>query len=87
MIKYYIPVFIFFLVLFWLIYFQPNKQSLKKVNSKVAISAFCLGVFIEFLQATLTTSRFADVYDVLANTVGIVLALVAYQQYIKIKTN
>jgi len=35
----------------------------------------CYGVLIEILQETLTKDRSADLFDVIANTVGIILAI------------
>lgn len=46
-----------------------------KVLLIVAIIAFLLGVSVEVLQGTLTLDRYADIYDVLANTTGILVGI------------
>ena len=50
-----------------------------KLNKKQAITrggllAFVFGIIIELLQSMLTNIRASDSYDVLANTLGIILA-------------
>lgn len=48
------------------------------INKKAIIYAFvwavCFGISIEILQETMTDSRALDVYDVLANTLGALMA-------------
>jgi VanZ family protein len=41
------------------------------------------GIIIEVLQGTLTIYRSASLLDVLANTVGIILAMVLFKQFYK----
>jgi len=43
------------------------------------IAPFIYGLFIEFLQYSITTTRSASIWDVFANTIGIVLALLNYK--------
>ena len=60
----------------WFAYF--NKSSEKFTYVKAIAIAFCAGVLVEVLQEMLTVSRSADVYDVLANCFGIILAIIMY---------
>ena len=41
----------------------------------VSLYAFFTGVIIEILQGTITKERSADVYDIFANSLGIVVAI------------
>ncbi|QBZ96819.1 hypothetical protein GS03_00301 [Flavobacterium sangjuense] len=59
---------------FWL---KLNEIALTKIVY-VAISSLCYGILIEFLQEKFTTTRHADVFDVLANFSGAVVALVLF---------
>jgi VanZ family protein len=42
------------------------------------ILSICYGILLEILQGTLTTTRHADVLDVLANSTGALLALLVF---------
>jgi len=42
----------------------------------IALFAVLYGVLIEFLQGALTTYRMADAWDIIANALGVVVALV-----------
>lgn len=69
----------FGLVLVWLIYFN-NAQKLSIKNSFfILFGSLLYGICIEFLQGTLTTDRTADFFDVLANTIGIVLGALFFK--------
>ncbi len=63
--------FLFYYVFFILWYFGLSKKSGAKYFSiiLVLITLF-YGICMEFLQANFTTSRHADLYDILANTIG-----------------
>ena len=71
----------FVLALTWLFSFY------KKPNKKYLIILCCIifGILIEVLQSTLTVYRTGDYKDVLANTLGILLALVVFNLFIKKK--
>ena len=74
----------FTLTICWLFSFY------KKKNLKYFIVIGCIiyGIVIEVLQHTLTMYRTGDYKDVLANTLGIVLGLVVFNQILKkIKVN
>lgn len=53
------------------------KLTFKKAVFYAATSSVILGIIIEVLQDMMTTYRALDVYDVLANTLGALLALIA----------
>ncbi|CAH8281393.1 VanZ like protein [Mariniflexile fucanivorans] len=48
----------------------------KKALMYTAVFSIIFGIIIEILQGTLTSSRSADLYDVMANTIGVFLAVV-----------
>lgn len=72
----------FVLTLTWLLSFY------KKSNKKYLIVFFCiiLGIIIEVLQDTITVYRTADYFDVLANSVGVLFALVIFNIFLRKKT-
>ncbi len=55
---------------FWM---KINKLGLKSIRNIVIIS-FCYGILIEILQELFTTTRHADLKDVVANCTGAFLA-------------
>lgn len=59
---------------FWL---KLNEIVLKKIVF-VVTSSLCYGILIEILQETFTTTRHADIFDVLANFSGALVALVLF---------
>lgn len=67
------------LTLCWLFSFY-RKPSLKYI---IIILCILFGIIIEILQSTLTVYRTADYKDIIANTVGIVLGLLIFNQIIK----
>lgn len=73
----------FGLTLSWLFIFK--KKSKFKL---VGIVIFFFGLLIELLQGTLTQTREQDLYDIIANSVGIVFAVIIfnnlYKYFIKI---
>ncbi|WP_235921991.1 VanZ family protein [Flavobacterium phycosphaerae] len=52
-----------------------NKSTELKLIVKVFIVSLLYGILIEFLQETLTTTRHADIYDVMANATGAATAI------------
>jgi len=72
--------FAYFMLSFcWLFSFY-KKPTLKYI---IVISCIIYGIIIEVLQDTLTLYRTGDFKDVLANTVGIVLGLLVFNQIFK----
>jgi len=72
----------FVLTLSWLLSFykKPNKKYL------IVILCIILGIIIEVLQDTITVYRTADYFDVLANSVGVLFALVIFNIFFRKKT-
>jgi len=56
---------------------KNGKIAIRKIVNIVFIS-IGYGLLIEFLQETLTTTRHADILDVLSNTIGALLALLVF---------
>jgi VanZ family protein len=66
--------FVFTLLWGYYVWIKKNKAELKSIV-KVFIVSLLYGILIEFLQETLTTTRHADIYDVMANATGATTAL------------
>ena len=66
----------------WSIYFC---SLLKNITFKTVITVFSVsvsyGILIEFLQGAYTTTRKADIMDVLANASGALIAIIALLLY------
>lgn len=82
----------FILMVLW---FAFVISKYKKVNYKVLLMitaslAFVYGIIIEVLQGVFTSSRTADIFDILANGMGIIFAaflLIVFQRnFIKLKS-
>jgi VanZ family protein len=75
--------------LLWSGYFWNRQKSIEiKTVFKVFLVSVCYGILIEILQGEFTTTRKADVFDVLANTTGAtiaVMALLCYKHFSKSK--
>ena len=69
----------FVFTILWGLY-SFKKQSEIALNKIVRILgfSFCYGILIEFLQETFTTTRHADIFDVIANTTGATMALLLF---------
>lgn len=83
----------FGLVLLWLFYFTFNfkNKDFRKVISVICASAIIFGIFIEVLQDVLTNYRELDIYDIVANSVGALLASILVwhlkESLIRLKAN
>ena len=66
----------FGLGLLWMLYgiFTFPEKNLFRRIIVICLAAIAFGIFIEVLQDTLTTYRQLDLYDVLANTIGVFVA-------------
>lgn len=65
----------FVFTLLWMLFFYAStKKMTKRQTIKVILSSFIFGIVIEILQEFYTTTRSADVLDVLANVVGALTA-------------
>jgi len=77
----------FIFTLVWFGYFSSlefKKEILKDVL-KASLFAFFVGISIELLQEFLRKARSGDFYDVLANSLGILMAVVLLYQIKKYK--
>lgn len=75
----------FIFTLLWFLYFKnqfSGMDTFKTVIIPLLLSIF-FGLLIELFQNLFTTSRVADVYDVLANTLGAIFAVILIQLYEK----
>lgn len=66
------------LSLFWLI-------ATQKLNKQFIVLSSCViyGTVIEFLQSELTNYRTGDLYDVLANTLGVIFGYLFFEKLAK----
>jgi VanZ family protein len=67
----------FVFTIVWFLYFRKQLQfeyAIKPLMYAVLFS-FVFGILIEILQQTITTTRQADVLDVVANIIGSILAV------------
>lgn len=73
----------FVFTMFWGIYYWLKYNEIKiSKNVLVLLASLFYGILIEILQETFTETRHADVYDVMANLLG---ALVAFGLFVIIK--
>lgn len=61
----------------WELFRKPFRDKAVDIKSLLLVSLMVVvyGIFIEFLQGILTTYRTADKWDIVANTLGVLLAL------------
>ncbi len=79
----YLHVFAYF-VLSCVWYFSLQEKIKKPIFRYTLISLIILyGIILEVLQGGITSYRTADLYDVLANTTGILLASLLFNKLIK----
>ena len=67
----------FFLMISWL-YALVKKPYFQKRSLLIIASCFIYGIVIEILQTTLTSYRTASYLDILANSTGIVVAVLTF---------
>ncbi|MUP44512.1 VanZ family protein [Gramella sp. BOM4] len=70
-----------FLTLLWKLFFvfkQSDFQRYKANLMWVAVACFLFGMLIEVLQGTLTSYRTPDWWDILANSTGVILAVIFF---------
>jgi VanZ family protein len=73
--KYVHFIFHFVFAFFWFMYLYKNNLKPRIAVQWVFAGSLIFGILIELAQAFFTVSRNADVYDVLANTMGALVAL------------
>ena len=56
---------------------KQNERTLSKIV-RVFVISFCYGILIEIMQDAYTTTRHADIFDVLANLAGALFALALF---------
>lgn len=74
-------IFYFVFVVLWSFSLKDKTSNFK--NKTLFIAVF-YGIIIEVLQYALTTNRAADIYDVLANTLGALLAFIMFPFLVRI---
>ncbi|WP_348636629.1 VanZ family protein [Mariniflexile litorale] len=57
-------------------FFNTFRLERRKALLYAALFSIVFGIVIEVLQGVLTTSRSSDVYDVMANTMGVFLTVI-----------
>lgn len=77
----------FVFTMLWGVYAWRKKDEMRlyKIAVIIVISS-CYGILIEVLQETCTTTRHADIFDVLANLSGATIALLIFVLIKKRKT-
>ncbi|MFB0938270.1 MAG: VanZ family protein [Urechidicola sp.] len=73
----------FFLALSWFFAVQKS-HSIFKYRIVVAFLVIIFGIIIEVLQSSLTTYRTADYYDIMANSFGILIAMVLFNRLLRL---
>ena len=71
----------FTLAISWLFTFY-KKPKLKYL---IVFSCIIFGIIIELLQSNLTVYRTGEIHDVIANTLGVLLALIIFNVFLKKK--
>lgn len=67
----------FLLTISWLLAFDVKSLQLKSAIL-IATGVFIYGIIIEILQGILTNYRQADIYDIIANFFGIIVAIIFF---------
>nr|WP_281275281.1 VanZ family protein [Flavobacterium cellulosilyticum] len=69
----------FVFTILWFLYFKKKWNHFSNFRLLIMsfVGSFVLGVAIELMQQYFTTTRTADVFDVLANLTGATLAIVS----------
>jgi len=70
-----------FLTILWAVYFITKRRDFVRYRIdlyRVAVACFLFGMLIEVLQGTLTSYRTPDWWDVLANSTGVLLAVIFF---------
>jgi VanZ family protein len=79
----------FGLAILWLSYFHIVKTSATQKWAKpifyiaIALALVVYGIVIELLQGSATTYRTPDVWDVLANSIGVILGSLTFLLFFK----
>ena len=77
--KYYHSFAYFILTMSWLSFFQVRDNTLKKkLLILISIALTIFGIVIELLQRILTNYRLFDYQDMIANTIGVLIATLLF---------
>jgi len=61
---------------------KEEKSTRIKYLKILALSLIFFGIVIEVIQGTMTVNRFGDVFDALANSIGVILGIIIiFNQY------
>ena len=77
--------FVFTMLWGYYLWLKLNEIALTKIIF-VVTSSLCYGILIEILQETLTKTRRADIFDVVANFSGALVALLLFILIKRLKT-
>ncbi len=87
----YFGYFFFYLIWFFYALFKHQKANYTVLVLLVGCFSFIYGIIIEMLQSVLTATRQSDIYDILANGLGVVTAslllMLLQNKIIKLKSN
>ncbi|MDB2418086.1 VanZ family protein [Flavobacteriaceae bacterium] len=72
----------FLLMLSWLYAFF-KKEKFQEHVKYIILACFIFGIIIEILQGVITSYRTASYLDILANTIGVLLAVVIFHVFEK----
>ena len=72
----------FLLMLSWLYAFF-KKEKFQEYVKYIILGCFIFGIIIEILQGIITSYRTASFLDILANTIGVLLAVVIFHVFEK----
>ena len=78
-------VFYFLFVFLWSFY-ANFKKIIPNPSSKILLIAIVYGIMMEIFQEVFTTDRTADVFDVVANSLGATIGYISIKRYLKNKT-
>ena len=71
-------IYFIFTIVWYAFFYKSVKEN---IYIKTISLAFCVGVLVEVLQETITMSRSADFYDIIANSLGIIIAILCIKQF------
>jgi VanZ family protein len=80
--KYIHITFHFGFTILWFLFFFEAKIDTRNPILKVFVSSILYGILIEIAQEFFTTTRKADLYDVLANTAGAIIAILLIHAFV-----
>jgi VanZ family protein len=69
----------FLLTLSWLFSYKKESEKLK-ISIIIPVIVFIYGILIEVLQGAVTENRQPEAYDLLANLIGIILAITIFKK-------